>query len=159
MTVPSCYVTNLTTPHLIAASLLIPELLLHLLDLGGSESREVSFSECFSLGFLGGSVVKNLPASPGRRRHRRRRCRRLVQSLDQEVPLEEGIAIHSNILAWRIPWTEEPGRLLCQTLLSTHNLGFVKSKGLLTGCWVLGFFPTQEIYLNYMSLLGHFGML
>ena len=58
-----CYVTNLTIPHLIAASLLIPELLLQLLDLGGSESREVGFCECFSLGFLGGSVVKNLPAS------------------------------------------------------------------------------------------------
>ena len=55
-------VTNLTIFHLIAASLLIPELLLQLLDLGGSESREVGFCECFSLGFLGGSVVKNLPA-------------------------------------------------------------------------------------------------
>ena len=28
-----------------------------------------------------------------------------------EVPLEEGMATHSSILAWRIPWTEEPGRL------------------------------------------------
>ena len=34
-----------------------------------------------------------------------------VQSLHQENPLEKGIAIHSGILAWRIPWTEEPGRL------------------------------------------------
>ena len=34
-----------------------------------------------------------------------------VQSLGQEDPLEEGMATHSNILAWRIPWTEEPGRL------------------------------------------------
>ena len=34
-----------------------------------------------------------------------------VQSLDQEDPLEEEIATHSSILAWRIPWTEEPGRL------------------------------------------------
>ena len=34
-----------------------------------------------------------------------------VQSLSQEDPLEEEIATHSNILAWRIPWTEEPGRL------------------------------------------------
>ena len=33
-------------------------------------------------------------------------------SLGQEDPLEEGMAIHSNILAWRIPWTEEHGRLL-----------------------------------------------
>ena len=34
-----------------------------------------------------------------------------VQSLGQEDPLEEGMATHSSILAWRIPWTEEPGGL------------------------------------------------
>ena len=33
-----------------------------------------------------------------------------VQSLGGEDPLEKGMAIHSNILAWRIPWTEDPGR-------------------------------------------------
>ena len=33
-----------------------------------------------------------------------------VPSLDQEDPLEEGMATHFGILAWRIPWTEEPGR-------------------------------------------------
>ena len=33
------------------------------------------------------------------------------QSLDQEDPVEEGMVTHSNILAWRIPWTEKPGRL------------------------------------------------
>ena len=33
------------------------------------------------------------------------------QSLGQEDPLEKGMATHSTILAWRIPWTEEPGRL------------------------------------------------
>ena len=33
------------------------------------------------------------------------------QSLGQEDPLEEGMAIHSSILAWRIPWSEEPGGL------------------------------------------------
>ena len=32
-----------------------------------------------------------------------------VQSLGQEDPLEEGMATHSSILAWEIPWTEEPG--------------------------------------------------
>ena len=35
----------------------------------------------------------------------------LVQSLSWEDPLEEGMATHSSILAWRIPWTEEPGGL------------------------------------------------
>ena len=35
----------------------------------------------------------------------------LVQSLGWEDPLEKKMATHSNILAWRIPWTEEPGGL------------------------------------------------
>ena len=34
-----------------------------------------------------------------------------IQSLDQDDPLEEELAIHSSTLAWRIPWTEELGRL------------------------------------------------
>ena len=34
-----------------------------------------------------------------------------IQSLGQEVPLEKEMATHSSILAWKIPWTEEPGRL------------------------------------------------
>ena len=34
-----------------------------------------------------------------------------VQSLGWEDPLEEGMAAHSSVLAWRIPWTEEPGGL------------------------------------------------
>ena len=34
-----------------------------------------------------------------------------VRSLGQEDPLEKEMATHSSILAWRIPWTEEPGRL------------------------------------------------
>ena len=34
-----------------------------------------------------------------------------VWSLGRKDPLEEGMAAHSSILAWRIPWTEEPGRL------------------------------------------------
>ena len=34
-----------------------------------------------------------------------------VQSLGKEDPVEKGMATHSSILAWRIPWTEEPGML------------------------------------------------
>ena len=45
--------------------------------------------------------VKNLPAM-----HETR-----VQSLGQKDPLEKGMATHSSILAWRNPWTEEPGGL------------------------------------------------
>ena len=46
-------------------------------------------------------IVKNLPAMR----------ETWLQSLGQEDPLEKGMAIHSSILAWRIPWTEEPGEL------------------------------------------------
>ena len=49
-------------------------------------------------------MVQNPPASAGDVRD--------VGSIPGwEDPLEEGIATHSSILAWRIPWTEEPGRL------------------------------------------------
>ena len=34
-----------------------------------------------------------------------------VQSLGREHPLEKGMATHASVLAWRIPWTEKPGRL------------------------------------------------
>ena len=45
-----------------------------------------------------------------------------VQSLGQEDPLEKGMATHSSILAWRIPWTEEPGVLLSMGLQRVgHN--------------------------------------
>ena len=45
-----------------------------------------------------------------------------VQSLGWEDPLEKGVAIHSSILAWSIPWTEEPGRLLSMGLQRVkHN--------------------------------------
>jgi len=46
-------------------------------------------------------VVKNLPAIQ----------ETWVQSLGQEDPLEEGMATYSSILAWKVPWTEEPGGL------------------------------------------------
>ena len=51
--------------------------------------------------FPGGSAVKNLPAM----------WEMWVRSLGQADPLEKGMATHSSILAWRIPWTEESGSL------------------------------------------------
>ena len=51
-----------------------------------------------------------------------------VQSQDQEDPLEKGMATHSNILAWGIPWTGEPGGLHspwgCKELDTTERLTF-----------------------------------
>ena len=54
-------------------------------------------------GFPGGSSGK-VPT-----RQSRRYKRHQVQSLGWKDPLQESIAIHSSILAWRMPWTEEPG--------------------------------------------------
>ena len=44
-----------------------------------------------------------------------------VRFLGGEYPLEEGMAIHSSILAWRIPWTEEPGGLQSIGLQKVKN--------------------------------------
>ena len=74
------------------------------------------------MGFSGGSVVKSLPAMQETEEM-------WVQSLGWEDPLEENMATHSSILAWRIPWTEEPGWLQSIKLqrdelkrLSTHTV-------------------------------------
>ena len=57
-------------------------------------------------------MVKSLPAM----------LEAWVQSLGQEDPLEKEMATHSNILVWKIPWTEEPGRLQYMGLLRVgHN--------------------------------------
>ena len=53
-------------------------------------------------------MVKNLPGDPGDIQETQETW---VQFLGEEGPLEEGVATHSSILAWRIPWTEEPGGL------------------------------------------------
>ena len=69
-----------------------------------SHSTLVFWDGCRSgvmLGFPGGSEMKNLPAVQ----------ETWVQSLGQEDPLEEKMTVDSSILAWKIPWTEEPGGL------------------------------------------------
>ena len=53
-------------------------------------------------------MVKNLPAMQETQ----------VQSLDGEEPLEKGMASHSSILAWKVPWTEEPSGLQSMELQS-----------------------------------------
>ena len=66
-----------------------------------------------NVGFLGGSVVKNLPAMQ----------ETWARSLGWENPLEEEMVTHSSILAQKIPWTEETGRL--------QSLGSYESRTLL----------------------------
>ena len=63
--------------------------------------------------FPGGTVVKNPPANAEDQETR-------VRFLGWKDPLEEGMATHASILAWRIPWTEEPGGL--------HSMGWQKSR-------------------------------
>ena len=53
------------------------------------------------MGFFGGSDGKESACN----------AETQVKSLGQADPLEKGMATHFNILSWRIPWTEEPGRL------------------------------------------------
>ena len=77
----------------------------HTLLLGTRSSRAtwgsltVSYKAKRRLASLVVQMVKNLPAVKAT----------WVRSLDWEDPLEEGMATRSSILAWRIPWTEEPG--------------------------------------------------
>ena len=59
-------------------------------------------------------MVKNLPAALEMR----------VLALGQKDPLEEGMAPHSSVLAWKIPWTEEPGGLQSMGLLRTRLSDF-----------------------------------
>ena len=64
-------------------------------------------------GFPGGSAVKDFTVMQEPRKTQ-------VQSLVREDLLEEGMAIHSSILAWSIQWTEEPGRLQSIVMNSTE---------------------------------------
>ena len=89
-----------------------------------------------TFGFPGGSAVKNLPANVGNTgsipgdperfpgegignpslvaqtvKHLSAMQETQVQSLGWEDPLEKEMAAHSSVLAWKIPWTAEPGRL------------------------------------------------
>ena len=98
--------------------------------------------------------VKNLPAMR----------ETWVRSLGQEDPLEEGMATHSSILAWRIPWTEDPGRL--QSMGSQrvgHNWtteyaylydgeeeGIKQNYKLLHGSWWLHQHQTLQTWLEKM---------
>ena len=63
--------------------------------------RTANLGHMVSEGFPDGSVVKKGPAVQETR----------VPPLGQEDPLEEGMATHSSTVAWRNPWTEEPGGL------------------------------------------------
>ena len=62
--------------------------------------------------YIFGGLLRRLSGNQPKQENR-------VQSMGQEDPLEKGMATHSSILAWRIPWPEEPGRL--QSMGSQKN--------------------------------------
>ena len=66
-------------------------------------------------GFVGGAVVKYLPANAEEPRD-------AVSITESRRSLEKGMATHSSILAWKIPWTEEPGGLQTMGLHSRTRL-------------------------------------
>ena len=69
----------------------------------------MSNPKCYRLALyrdLVAQMVKNSPAMQ----------ETWVPSLSREDPLEEGMATHSSVLAWRLPWTEEPGGLWARGL-------------------------------------------
>ena len=69
--------------------------------LGRSTGEGIGYPLQYSWAYLVAQMVKNQPAMQ----------ETWVQSLGWEDPLEKGMATHSSILVWRIPWTEEPNRL------------------------------------------------
>ena len=79
-------------------------------------------------------LVKNLPAMQETR----------VQSLSLEDTLEKGMAIHSRILAWKIPWTEEPGRLLSMGLKRVGHDFNNSSKYIII--WVTAVYNINDYY-------------
>ena len=79
-----------------------------------------------------------------------------VQSLGQEDPLKKEMAIHSSVLAWKMPWTEEPGRLLLGVPESDMTSHAHTSTLMAHMPWVsapfLQHFPLKKIHLFQFRL-------
>ena len=116
-----------------------------------------------ALGFTSGSVVKNPPVMQETR----------AWSLGQEDLLEEGMATHPSIPAWKTPWTEEPGRLLPMgpqkslTWLKWWNTSNIHSTGTflnntdsIQSCikeyYGTGFFSHKDLKLCLLLLISTF---
>ena len=102
-------------------------------------------------------MVKNLPAMQ----------ETLLWSLSQEDPLEKGMATHSSILAWRIPWTEEPGGLQSMgsqrvghdwpinTHIHTHTHSFITLLDSPPEKWFIFFLEKATLFLFSFQNLGN----
>ena len=101
--------------------------------------------------FLVVQIIKNLPAVQ----------ETWVRFLGQEDPLEKGMAIHSNILSWRIPRTEKPGglqfvgsqRVGHDWVTNTATLLLQKTMKLLFGCGIICILPRTIVLSRSMSIL------
>ena len=91
-------------------------------------------------GVPGWEVVKDPSASAGD-------AEACVRPLGQEGPLQEGMATHSSILAWRIPWTEELG-VDCHSLLQGIFLTQGSNPGLLRCRQILHHLSYREVLIN-----------
>ena len=83
----------------------------------GNKAKVIQFS--LRVASLVAQMVKSLLAIQETR----------VQSLDWKDPLEKGMATYSSILAWEIPWTEEPGRL---QFIGSHRVGHSRETNIFT---------------------------
>ena len=94
-------------------------------------------------------MVKNKPTNAGD-------VRNAGSILGQEDPLEDGMATHSSILAWRIPWTEKPGELQSIGLRSQTELKQLSthaSKRIVKGVDVMSHLsPSFQTYLRKFSV-------
>ena len=86
-------------------------------------------------------MVKNLPSMQ----------KTWVRSLDWEDPLKKEIATHSSILAWRISWTEEPGRLQAmgsQRIRHNQTINTLQKRSCRHGCG-MGYFFNRSYYFDF----------
>ena len=99
------------------------------------------------LGLQGALVIKKPPANAGD----------MVQSLGLENPLKGSMSTHSSILAWRIPWTEEPGGLIVHRVAKSWTLKWLSMHTCTLHSHVSEFLSIRElsIYTRMKSSLDH----
>ena len=109
----------------------------------------------YTIAFPGGSVVKQFACNAGT----------WAKSLGQEDPLERGTATHSKILAWRMSWTEEPGRLQSMGsqrikhdwAVNTHSYAHTHTHTLvIVYILVLAYYMYYISYISYLHFTFQF---
>ena len=113
------------------------------------EKRSAKFECRWELASLVAQLVKNPPAMQ----------ETLVRFLSQEEPLEKGMAIHSSILAWRIPWREVPGGLQFMGLQSVrHNLATKQQNRIWSKSWCTFYWTFTPQFLFLCKVLTMYNL-